>query len=78
MTTTAEDIETWIKQGFPDATITVEGDGHHFHAIIISSAFTGKSLLQRQRLVYSVLGDKMQNEIHALSMKTLTPKESGN
>jgi acid stress-induced BolA-like protein IbaG/YrbA len=70
-----EKVKTWLEQGLPEAKIRVEGDGTHFYATIINPAFTGKSLLQRQRMVYAALGDKMQREIHALSMLTYTPDE---
>jgi acid stress-induced BolA-like protein IbaG/YrbA len=68
------DIESWLKAELPEAKIEVSGDGQHFEAVIISEAFAGKSLLQRQRMVYSALGERMKN-IHALSMKTLTPDQ---
>ena len=51
------------------------GDGQHFEALIVSSLFRGKSRVQRHQLVYGVLGERMREEIHALSMKTLTPEE---
>ena len=51
------------------------GDGQHFNAVIVSAAFAGKRPIQRHQLVYAVLGDRMREEIHALSMKTLTPEE---
>jgi len=72
---TPEQLKVWIDNGFSDATVSVEGDGHHFEAIIISDEFEGKSRIQRHQLVYSALGDKMKAEVHALSMKTLTPSE---
>ena len=53
----------------------VVGDGSHFEAVIVSKAFEGKRLIQRHQLVYAALGDRMKEEIHALSMKTLTPAE---
>jgi acid stress-induced BolA-like protein IbaG/YrbA len=53
----------------------VEGDGQHFFATIVSDAFEGKRLIARHQLVYAALGDRMRAEIHALSMKTLTPAE---
>ena len=56
--------------------MTVVGDGHHFEAVIISPAFDGKSMVQQHQLVYQVLGDKMKEEIHALSMRTLTPEQA--
>jgi len=57
------------------AHLEVEGDGQHFSAIIVSDAFAGKRQVARHQLVYAALGDRMREEIHALSMKTLTPEE---
>ena len=70
-----QDIQNWISQGLDNSNVTVEGDGQHFEAIIVSEDFQGKSLIQRHQMVYKVLGDRMKSEIHALSMKTLTPGE---
>ncbi len=69
-------IKEWIEAGMPDASVAVEGDGAHFEAVVISAEFTGKNLIARHRIVYDALGDKMKQEIHALSLKTLTPEES--
>ncbi len=55
--------------------LEVRGDGHHFEALIVSPAFEGKSRVARHQLVYAALGDRMREEIHALSMNTLTPAE---
>ena len=52
-----------------------ETAGEHFTAVIVSDSFAGKRLIQRHQLVYAALGDRMREEIHALSMKTLTPEE---
>ena len=73
--TTPEDIQGWIQAGLPDAEVSVDGDGHHFDAVIVTDDFAGKSLIERHQMVYGALGDKMKAEIHALSMKTLTPEE---
>jgi acid stress-induced BolA-like protein IbaG/YrbA len=71
-------IEQMISAGLPGATVTVTGaDGVHFEAVVISPAFSGKSTLQRHRLVYATLGSMMGREIHALGLKTLTPEEQG-
>ncbi len=51
------------------------GDGQHFEAVIVSDAFAGKSRIQQHQLVYAALGERMREEIHALSMKTLTPAQ---
>ena len=72
---TPQDIEGWIKAGLPETEATVEGDGAHFDAVIVNAAFEGKSLIQRHQMVYRALGDRMKADIHALSMKTLTPAE---
>jgi acid stress-induced BolA-like protein IbaG/YrbA len=53
----------------------VRGDGAHFEAVIVSPAFEGLNRVRRHQLVYSALGDRMREEIHALSMRTLSPAE---
>lgn len=70
------DIKIWIEEGMPDASVEVDGDGAHFEARIVSKQFVGKNLLQRHRMIYDILGDKMRAEIHALSLKTLTPDQN--
>jgi acid stress-induced BolA-like protein IbaG/YrbA len=55
--------------------LEVEGDGRHFFATIVSAQFEGTSRLRRHQQVYLALGDRMREQIHALSMKTLTPAE---
>ncbi len=70
---TAESIEQTIKNGLPCEWINVEGDdGHHFNAVIVSNQFEGKNMVQQHQLVYRALGERMREEIHALSMKTYT------
>jgi len=69
-------IEQMIREGLPDADVTVSGDdGVHFEAVVVSPSFAGKSTLQRHRAVYATLGEKMGREIHALGLRTLTPGE---
>ena len=70
-----EDIQGYIAQGLACEKLQVAGDGQHFEALIVSTAFAGKSRVQRHQILYAVLGDRMREEIHALSMKTLTPEE---
>ncbi|GLU34449.1 BolA family protein [Trinickia caryophylli] len=70
-----DDIKQYIAAGLPCAHLEVEGDGQHFFATIVSEAFDGKRPIQRHQLVYAALGERMKAEIHALSMKTLTPAE---
>ncbi len=71
-------IEQMIRAGLPDATVNVTGDdGVHFEARVVSQSFSGKSTLQRHRLVYATLGKLMGNEIHALGLHTEAPEENG-
>lgn len=73
---TPENIQQRIAQGLDAEHLAVVGDGRHFEAVVVSSAFVGKSRVQRHQLVFQVLGDGMRDEmIHALSMKTYTPQE---
>ncbi len=72
---TPEQIKGYIAAGLPCEILQVEGDGQHFEAIIVSRDFEGKSPIQRHQLVYKALGDRMREEIHALSMKTYTPEQ---
>jgi acid stress-induced BolA-like protein IbaG/YrbA len=73
---TPESIKHGIETGLACERVEVIGDGQHFQALIVSDAFAGKSRVQRHQLVYQVLGDRMREEIHALSMQTLTPAEA--
>lgn len=70
-----EEIQRLLELGLPGAHVRVAGDGQHFEAVVVSAAFTGKNMLQRHQMVYSVLGSRVGDEIHALSLKTLTPSE---
>jgi acid stress-induced BolA-like protein IbaG/YrbA len=71
-----DDIKQMIEQGLTGSQADVSGDGHHFEAVVVCDAFTGKNMVQQHQLVYQALGDKMKVEIHALSLKTLTPDEA--
>jgi acid stress-induced BolA-like protein IbaG/YrbA len=75
VTTTPELIHGYLSAGLECTHLEVEGDGQHFQAVIVSPAFAGKRLIARHQIVYAALGDRMREEIHALSMKTLTPEE---
>jgi len=72
---TPEQIRGYIAEGLTCDYVHVEGDGAHFDAVIVSPAFEGKRLIARHQLVYAALGERMRSEIHALSMRTLTPAE---
>jgi acid stress-induced BolA-like protein IbaG/YrbA len=70
-----EDVKRYIEDHLQCERLEVIGDGHHFEALIVSEAFRGKSRVQRHQIVYAALGDRMREEIHALSMQTLTPED---
>ena len=72
---TPESIRASIGSGLACERLDVRGDGHHFEALIVSSAFEGRTRVARHQMVYATLGDRMRHEIHALSMTTLTPAE---
>jgi acid stress-induced BolA-like protein IbaG/YrbA len=69
------DIRRIIEQALDCELVEVDGDGRHFQALIVSAAFDGQSRVARHQRVYAALGDRMREEIHALSMRTLTPDE---
>lgn len=75
MEPTPADIERYIASGLACDVVKVDGDGRHFQALIVSAAFEGQSRVARHQQVYQALGDRMRQEIHALSMRTLTPAE---
>ena len=73
---TADDIKDIIRAGLACDYITLEGDGRHWYAVIVSAEFDGKRPIARHQRVYATLGEKMaRDEVHALSMKTFTPAE---
>ena len=72
---TPQQVSEFIAAGLQCEHLEVEGDGRHFFATIVSSEFEGLSRVRRHQRVYTALGDRMREEIHALSMKTLTPAE---
>ena len=72
---TPESIRQSIEAGLECRHVEVAGDGQHWEAMIVSPAFEGLSLIKRHQLVYAALGDRMREEVHALSMQTLTPAQ---
>ena len=72
---TPAQVRQYIADALPCTHLEVEGDGRHFFATIVSPAFEGLPRVRRHQRVYSALGERMREEIHALSMKTLTPAE---
>ena len=77
MAMTADDLVRMIKERFPDAEIRIEdlaGDGDHYAATILSSAFEGKNRVQQHQMVYAALKGRMGNELHALALNTGLPQ----
>jgi len=72
---TPEQVRSFIQDSLACDHVEVVGDGHHFEAVIVSPEFRGKTRVQQHQVVYRALGDRMREEIHALSMKTLTPED---
>ena len=75
---TPEQVQSYIEKGLQCTEVRVAGDGEHFEALVVSEAFHGKSRVERHQLVYAALGERMRGEIHALSIRTLTPEEAAN
>ena len=73
--TSPDDIRRAIEAGLACERVEVIGDGEHFQAFVVSNAFEGLSRVKRHQLIYAALGERMREEIHALSMQTLTPAE---
>ncbi len=71
-----EVLKKVIEEAFADGHVDVTGDGRHFSAVVVSSAFNGKNMIAQHRLVYAALGDRFDTEaVHALSLKTYTPEQ---
>ncbi len=76
MAMAAADIEVMIRAALPDAQITItdlRGDGDHYAAHVVSSAFAGKLRVAQHKLVYAALGGRMGEELHALQLTTAVP-----
>lgn len=79
MAMAAADIERLIKEGIPDAVVTIQdlaGDGDHYAAIVVSEAFRGKSRVAQHQLVYGALKGNMGGALHALALSTFTPENA--
>lgn len=73
----ASEIERLIKEAFPDAQVEIRdlaGDGDHYAATVISSAFAGKTRVQQHQLVYAALKGQMGGALHALALQTSAPE----
>jgi acid stress-induced BolA-like protein IbaG/YrbA len=74
----SNELKALLETAFPGAQVQVASpDDVHFQAQIVAEAFAGKPTLARHRMVYAVLGERVGGEIHALSLRTLTPQEAG-
>jgi acid stress-induced BolA-like protein IbaG/YrbA len=71
----ASSIERSIRAGLACTHLEVHGDGAHFEALVVSPEFSGLNRVRQHQLVYAALGERMREEIHALSMKTFSPEE---
>lgn len=71
----AEQLKDLIRTAVGAVEISVQGDGDHFEATVVSPAFAGKSMVQQHQMIYAALGDLMQQEIHALALRTYTPEQ---
>ena len=72
---TPENIKEWIEQNLAESEVEISGDGRHFDAVIVCAGFAGKTRIQQHQMVYAALGDRMKEDIHALSMRTMTPED---
>jgi acid stress-induced BolA-like protein IbaG/YrbA len=72
---TTESIRASIAAGLACEHVDVRGDGQHFEAVVVSARFEGLSKVRQHQLVYAAMGDRMREEVHALSMRTLTPAQ---
>ncbi len=71
-----QQVQRLIEEGLPGATAMVTGDGYHYDAVVVGDCFEGKSLVQKQKMVYSVLNQHIASgAIHALTIKTYTPEQ---
>lgn len=70
-----DQVRQYILDNLPCDHVEVSGDGAHFEAVIVSAEFRGRNRVQQHQVVYRALGERMREEIHALSMQTLTPEE---
>ncbi len=71
-----EEVKRLVTEGLPGCEVTAKGDGSHFELVVVGEVFRGKSPVQRQRLVYAALGDRITSgEIHAVTIKAYTPDD---
>jgi len=78
MAMAASEIEALIRAALPDALVTVEdmaGDGDHYAATVISSAFRGLTRVKQHQLIFQALGGRMGGQLHALALQTTVPDQ---
>ena len=74
----ASELQRLLTENLSASKVEVKdltGTSDHFEALVVSEAFAGKTLIERHRLVYAALGDRMKADVHALTLRTLTPDE---
>lgn len=77
MAISVEALQQRVQQAFPGDSVNATGDGYHFQLTVVSEQFDGLRTVQRQQKVYAIVNDWIANgELHALTMKTLTPSEA--
>ena len=77
MAMAADQIETLIREGIPDATVEIvdlAGDGDHYEARVVAESFRGLPLVRQHQRVYQALGGRMGTELHALKLSTAAPE----
>lgn len=71
-----DEIRRLIEDGLTCEHVEVTGDGRHFNAVVVSSAFAGEPIIRQHRLVYGTLGERFDNDVlHALALRTYTPAQ---
>jgi stress-induced morphogen len=78
MAMNASEIERLIQEALPDARVEIRdlaGDGDHYAANVVSSAFKGKSRVQQHQMIYAALKGRMGGELHALALQTSAPED---
>jgi stress-induced morphogen len=76
---TASELEDLIRDSIPDAKVTIDdlrGDGDHYAAKVVSTAFAGKTRVQQHQMVYQALKGRMGNQLHALALQTAMPENT--
>jgi len=73
-----EEVRTLLEKNFPGDIVRLtdpRGDSKHFHCVVVSGKFSGKTPVQQHQMVYQALGEAMNEAIHALAIRTYTPEQ---